>query len=456
MTTRPSVRVEPRPDESVPSMLARLARTLGVSQRSLLGGGRSHLYFSNPDWALHDAAEVLGVSVEVLRRHTLDGRLDPRRTASLGSSFELRTQRWLTCPACSIGTFWTALALVTACTDCGVLLVPGPRDDQRARPRPVAAPTQALAMQQAYLRLLQADGTGPELTGLRARFDRVARLRTFWRRAGRDNVAGPTRGRDSPSAVADFAIHAWPASATEQTTIALIAESMRHQLPRPVSDTGALPKARRRLHCLLADSGITHRHVPTYVLPGRRLVHASPFDLDVGLAASRALRREAVRAQCGARPVDYLLDRRGGPLHKRCEALTLDRHLETTAAGLDTLGELAHHLADGGVVDYLERAATLAMLKRVPRAVLARCATPGLDPELAAAWTRLELTDDPLSAAWRRGELAALDYRLSPEDRLILLEHGRQIMTAVADDIAAATTGQPLSGAPFEKAADAS
>ncbi|GAB4001835.1 hypothetical protein [Nocardioides ultimimeridianus] len=442
MSRRPAVRIEPRPEESVPSMVTRLARALGVTQRSLLPAGHGGLYFSNPGWWLPEVVDLLGIAAEQLRDHTLDGRLGNQLTVA-APSVMLRAGRWLTCPTCATGTYWTALVLVSSCSTCRVLLTPQVRPDRARRPRPVAAPPEALALQAAYIQLLTsqvaggaaADDDGGEL---RRRFERVIRLLRFWRRAHRPSAAGPT-ALDSPVAGAEFATSAWPASATDDTTVAFIAETMRRRLPdaegpRPADHTAA----RRALHRELLAAGITDRHIPTYLLPDKRLAHAMPYDLDIGLAASRALRREAAHAHCGVPPAGHVLDGRRGSVDGRHETLTLDRHLESTPIGIGTLTRLAHQLASGGAIDYVERAATLATLRRVPNPVLAQCPTR-LDPELAAAWIRIELSGHPPRERWLLRDIADFDQTLRPEDRLILIEHGTQVVSVVADDVARAT-----------------
>ena len=59
---------------------------------------------------------------------------------------------------------------------------------------------------------------------------------------------------------------------------------------------------------------------------------------------------------------------------------------------------------------------------------------------LAAAWIWLELTQGTLGLsphhAGMRRELRSFDQALLPEDRLILLEYGDQLVGAVAADVA--------------------
>ncbi|HWU52732.1 MAG TPA: hypothetical protein VN153_07935, partial [Tahibacter sp.] len=230
-------------------------------------------------------------------------------------------------------------------------------------------------------------------------------------------VAGPA-ALDSPVAVAEFATSAWPASATDDTTLAFIAETMRRRLSNAAGPTPAdVTAARNALHRELLAAGITHRHIPTYLLPDKRLVHATPYDLDIGLTASRALRREAAHAHLGVPPAGHVLDGRRAPLNGRHEARTLDRHLESTAMGLDTLTHLAHQLANGGAIDYVERAATLATLRRVPNPVLAQCPTHP-EPELAAAWIRIELSGHPPREASLRRAAADFDRALTGGQRV--------------------------------------
>lgn len=60
--------------------------------------------------------------------------------------------------------------------------------------------------------------------------------------------------------------------------------------------------------------------------------------------------------------------------------------------------------------------------------------------KLAAAWIWLELTHGTLGLsphhAGMRRELRSFDRALLPEDRLILIEYGHQLLVAVAVDVA--------------------
>lgn len=239
-----------------------------------------------------------------------------------------------------------------------------------------------------------------------------------------------------------FAEHAWPASRTVQATRDLIGErTLTHlgETPAPEDDCAT---ARQALHDQLRGSRITEEAIPDYLHRRHRALDVDAAGEDLGHGIARALRREAIHAATGARPTLAQLDERYGDLRKHPMTATYVHHLGNTTAGLRILAREADRLVHAGIRDYHYRRAVLTTLHAVPTSTLAHTAVPRTprNQRLAAAWIWLELTQGTLGQsphhAGMRRELRSFDQSLLPEDRLILIEYGHQLLDAVADDVA--------------------
>jgi hypothetical protein len=422
-----SVAVEPFPDESIPSMVRRLARFLNVPVCTLYRGPTRRITHTA---VLEEIAAVLGVPAPQLKEHDLTWRrLDGWPLIGI----DYRPSGTLTCPGCGVETIWNELVLVSACDACELLLT------DPSVPTDVPAPAEALALQRAFLRALQAPT--PALVEL---MRCVQRLHRIWRHQPW-GTSGEARW-PSPGWVAAFAQQAWSASTSADETENLIATAMLTHLG--AGTTSLQPPAqtdRVRLHRALRAFGLAELNIPAYVNARTSVLVGADETSELGRAIARALRLEVLHATRGSRPSSLEMNRRYGYNRHRPEIATYVHLLTETAAGLEILRHEATALAEDGVLDYAARRDGLRTLRRVPRSVLGHTsleASPR-NGQLAAAWIWLELThgtlrESPHHAAIR-GDVRRLDRALRPEDRLTLIEHGHAYVGAVADDIARST-----------------
>lgn len=421
-----SVSVEPFPDESIASMLRRLARFLNVPVCSLYGGPTRTITQAA---IFEEIAAVLGVPAPQLNAHDLNWRrLDGRPLIRI----DYRPSGTLTCPGCGVETIWNELVLVSACDACELLLTdPYAPTDVPARP-------EALALQRAFLQAVQAP-----TPALVERMQRVQRLHRIWRHqfwGTHGEARWPT-----PGWVAAFAQQAWSASTSAPETENLIATAMLTHLGGGSSLRPPAQTDRARLHRTLRNLGLAEVNIPAYVNVRTSVLAGADQTTDLGRAIARALRLEVLHATRGSRPSSSEMNRRYGYNRHRPEIATYVRPLTETAAGLKILQHEATALAEEGVIDYAARRDSLRTLRRVPRSVLVHTSL-GASPrngQLAAAWTWIELThgtlrESPHHAAIR-ADFRRLDQALRPEDRLTLVEHGHAYLGAIADDIARTT-----------------
>jgi hypothetical protein len=426
-----SVAVEPFPDEAIASMLRRLARFLHVPICTLYRGPTRRITQTS---VLEEIASVLAVPASQLKNHDLNWRcLDGLPLIGVDS----RPSGTMTCPGCGVETIWNELVLVSACDACELLLT------DPSAPTDVPAPPEALALQRAFLQVLQAPT--PVLV---ERMQRVQRLHRIWRLQPW-GTSGEARW-PSPGWVAAFAQHAWSASTSDPETENLIATAMLTHLGGGSSLRPPAQTDRARLHRMLPKLGLTEPKIPAYVDARTPVLAGTDETTDLGRAVARALRLEVLHATCGVRPASSGLNRRYGYNRHRPEIATYVRLLTETAAGLEILQHEATVLAEDGVIDYAVRRDGLRTLRRVSRSVLVHTsleASPR-NGQLAAAWTWLELThgtlrESPHHAAVRAA-VRRFDHALRPEDRLTLVEHGHAYLSAVADDIARTTASSAV------------
>lgn len=438
MSRRLPVNVDPRPDESVPSMLQRQARLLGVPVRHVYPHALLPLHDRPDARQVRSAAQLLGVPARRLRAHTLAQRLQSNFDAITGH--DLRNPVGLTCPGCGSATFWARLVLVTTCEICGWLLA---RDATRA----LRAPSQAVEMQHAYLHAVRHPRDAES-----DRFRRLRRLITLWRctrwptrpstPASREAPSARGLGSQSPEWIADVAIRAWPASKTNTATRDLIGSAMLDALGAPAAEKLDVELERQRLHAYLRRSRLTEQGIPDYILSSAPVPLAGCHTEDLGHAIARSLRREAIHVTSGHRPTRTEMDRRYGPNDSRPHITAFLTHLDDTGPGLRVLQHEATHLGDDGLHDYVYRRAVLTSLRSVPVQVLGHTSRPRTprNQTLAAAWVWLQLTHGTLRLsphhAGMRRELRDFDHALTPEDRLTLIEYGHEFLGAVEADVA--------------------
>lgn len=424
MTPRLPVSIDPYPDESIASMLRRLSTTTGIPVDNLHPYGVSGRLTDRQIGAL---ARTLGLPTRRLRTHTLHHRLDGRHGRK-PASIELRRTDRAICSACGIGSLWSGLVWVSHCQSCQSLLDTG-----------TDASTHALEMQNALVRAVRAPAVG--IADRRLRLLRLLRLHVHLATGGATTGARPQGSWQDPAWIAAFAEHAWPASRTAQATRDLIGERTLTHLGETPAREDDCAAARQALHAQLRNSRITEAAIPDYLHPNSRSLDVDAAGEDLGHGIARALRREAIHAATGASPTVTDLDQRYGDLRKRPMVATYLHHLGTTAAGLRILARQADDLASDGICDYAYRRTVLATLHSVPIATLALAAVPRTprNQRLAAAWIWLDLTQGTLGLsphhAGMRRELRELDRSLAPEDRMVLLEYGHQLLSAVAADV---------------------
>jgi hypothetical protein len=407
-------------------MLGRLSTTTGIPVHNLHPYGVSGRLTDRQIGAL---ARTLGQPTRRLRTHTLHRRLAGRHCRK-PASIELRRTDGTICSACGIGNLWSGLVWVSHCPSCQALLNGGVTD--RA--------VHALEMQDAVLRSMRAPAVG--FADRRLRLLRLLRLHVHLATGRATTGARPTGSWQDPAWIAEFAEHAWPASRTVQSTRDLIGERTLTHLGEAPARADDCAAARQALHDQLRGSRITEVAIPDYLHPSQRALDVDAAGEDLGHGIARALRREAIHAATGASPTVAELDERYGDLRKRPMVATYLHHLGITAAGLRILARQAAHLARDGGCDYAFRRAVLTTLHSVPTSTLALTAVPRTprNQRLAAAWIWLELTQGTLGLsphhAGMRRELRELDHSLAPEDRMVLLEYGHQLLGAVATDVA--------------------
>ncbi len=426
MTPRLPVSIDPHPDESIASMLRRLSTTTGIPVHNLHPCGVSGRLTDRQIGAL---TRTLGLPPRRLRTHTLHHRLAERHSRK-PASIELRRTDTSICSACGIGSLWSGLVWVSHCPSCQALLNEGVTVDSAAH---------ALEMQDAFLRSMRAATAG--FADRRLRLLRLLRLHVHLATVHAATGARPAGSWQAPAWIAGFAEHAWPASRTVQATRDLIGElTLTHlgETPAPEDDW---PAARQALHDQLRGSRITEAAIPDYLHPRHRALDVDAAGEDLGHGIARALRREAIHAATEARPTVAQLDERYGDLRKQPMTAAYVHHLGNTTAGLRILSSEADRLAHAGIADYRYRRAVLTTLHSVPISALAHTAVPRTprNQRLAAAWIWLELTHGTLGLsphhAGMRRELRSFDQALLPEDRLILIDYGHQLLGAVAADV---------------------
>lgn len=426
MTPRLPVSIDPYPDESIASMLRRLSTTTGIPVHNLHPYGVSGRLTDRQIGAL---ARTLGLPTRRLRTHTLQHRLAGRH-ARKPASIELRRTDRTICSACGIGSLWSGLVWVSHCPSCHLLLVGGVTVDRAVH---------ALEMQDAFLRSMRAPAIG--FADRRLRLLRLLRLHVHLATACATTGAQPAGSWQTPAWVAGFAEYAWPASRTVQATRDLIGERTLTHLGGTPTQEDDCATVRKALHDQLRGSRLTEAAIPDYLHPRHRALDVDVAGEDLGHGIARALRREAIHAATGARPTVAQLDERYGDLRKQPMTATYVHHLGNTAAGLRILARETDRLAHAGVRDYRDRRAVLTTLHSLPISTLAHTTVPRTprNQRLAAAWIWLELTQGTLSLsphhAGMRRELRSFDQALLPEDRLVLLEHGDQLLGAVAADV---------------------
>lgn len=426
MTPRLPVSIDPYPDESIASMLRRLSTATGIPVHSLHPCGVSGRLTERQMGAL---TRTLGLPKRLLRTHTLHHRLAGRHGRK-PASIELRRTDRTICWSCGIGSLWSGLVWVSHCPSCQSVLDDGVTADRAAH---------ALEMQDAFLRSVRAATAG--FADRRLRLLRLLRLHVHLATARATTGARPAESWQAPAWIAGFAEHAWPASRSVQATRDLIGERTLTHLGETPAPDDDWPAARQALHDQLRGSRITEAAIPDYLHPRHRALDVDAAGEDLGHGIARALRREAIHAATEARPTVAQLDKRYGDLRKQPMTAAYVHHLGNTTAGLRILSSEADRLAHAGIADYRYRRAVLTTLHSVPISALAHAAVPRTprNQRLAAAWIWLELTHGTLGLsphhAGIRRELRSFDQALLPEDRLILIAYGHQLLGAVAADV---------------------
>lgn len=426
MTPPLPVSIEPYPDESIASMLRRLSTTTGIPVHNLHPYGVSGRLTDRQIGAL---AHTLGLPTRRLHTHTLHHRL-AARNGRKPTSIELRRTDRTICSACGIGSLWSGLVWVSHCPSCHSLLGGGVTVDRAVN---------ALEMQDALLRSMQAPAVG--FADRRLRLLRLLRLHVHLATGPATTGAPPAGFWQDPAWIAGFAEHAWPASRTVQSTRDLIGERTLTHLGETAAPEDDCAAARQALHDLFRGSRITAAAIPDYLHPRHRALDVDTAGESLGHGIARALRREAIHAATGTRPTLAQLDEWYGDLRKQPMTAAYVHHLGNTTAGLRILSSGADRLAHADICDYRYRRAILTTLHSVPISALAHTAVPRTprNQRLAAAWIWLELTQGTLRLsphhAGMRRELRSFDQALLPEDRLVLIEYGHQLLGAVAADV---------------------
>lgn len=328
-------------------------------------------------------------------------------------------------------------------------------------------------LQTTYLTALRANRLGAEI-----RIERFWRLLSFhlctgWTIPAEVRPAPMPIGTDlgrprdlswrDPDWIAQFATTAWPATETtksfrariKQITLATLLPEPQHAGIAGADDiVGEIQARRARLHRQIRSWQLGERHIPDHLLPGWSPLDGCHLEA-IGYAVSRALRREVVLAHSGRRLTKDELIAGRGPLRQTREIAAINQLLDHDLAGLQILHGLAAGLAETDPVqriNYQQRRETLGTVRNIPTAVLRRLSEPVRERKVAArvrgnalardaaAWLWVELAGGVLHHsphhAAARTRLAAFDRALTPEDRLVLLEYGYDVLGAVADDVA--------------------
>ena len=464
---RPPVRIEPFPDESIASMLHRLAHALGTNvDRFLSRRSQQRLFVPSAPADLRPAADLLGISVERLyREHTVALRGEFVRAGRAVESLDrIRGDASLGCPSCRVGSLWTALVPVTSCTACGTVLVPlGDLDRVSGQPNPTRAPIAARDLQATYLRVQ----TTPDAVGT-ARLTNFNRFLTHMLRTRRAEhepvtaVTAPSPGIiidssahsrwDSPASIARYATRAWAGCETQQGAEDLIWQTVRQRSPLLSARNGG--SELHELHELLRSGDLSYGAIPPFVHSGVGVIAADAFDLDLGYAIGEALRAEFSRAMNVYRLWRRVPEATNGerPLYRR--------YLTHTPAGIGCLTRQASQLITSDNHDRGERAAILSHLRRVPARLLTSDKTEAAaSVSVAAAWIQVQLTQNPLvlrGGAHRLRDVKALDASLDPEARLALLAYGLEYLGAVTDDVERAAASTKRGAMQQDEASDVS
>ncbi len=451
----PPVAVVPWPDESIPSMVWRLQAETGCPAH--VTGVKSYKkLYDDPDPAVvQRLAGVLGVDADVLGQHTLQGALGAAYDAL--SWRDHRFAQRLRCPGCRVQPVWSRLVFCTTCPTCGLLLT---EDGTEHMP----ATRAAWELQESYLALARSGSLGSDL-----------RMTLMWRLLSFHLCTGWPTARPSlppmpvgtglsqprnltwrdPDWIAQFATIAWPATESTRSFRAHVRDVVvRRLVGATLPEVGPTMDERERLHRDVRAQGLHEHHVPDHLLSDI----ASPFDgchLEaIGYAASRAMRREVIYAHTGHRPTKEALIADRGPLRQAREIAAINRLFADDRVGLRILRMLAGRLAAAPTaqrVDYRARRQSLASMRQVPSHVTRRLSRPVRERQIAsrvranplerdaAAWLWVEfgggvLQHSPFSASVRT-RLGAFDRLLTPEDRLVLLDYGHELVGVVATDV---------------------
>jgi hypothetical protein len=222
---------------------------------------------------------------------------------------------------------------------------------------------------------------------------------------------------------------------------ALIGHTVLEFLGVPEAHAINVEDERRRLHDLLRRARLTDQNIPDYVLGRIPVLEAGCHIEAIGHAMSRALVIESVHAHSGVRPNlrEFHSTYRSTDDDTEVEIYVHD--LRHSVGGLRRLQQEAYDVSRHRC-DYEQRRAALRTLRSVPPQVLGQLSMNRSDrtARTAAAWIWVELTHGTLRHgphnAGIRGTLRRFDADLTPEDRLILIEHGEEFLGAVADDVA--------------------
>lgn len=430
---RPPVRIEPFPEESIVSMLHRLASAFRMPFRKWVSGTERRFYLPRSPADIQPAAEILGIEVDRLLGHTLYLR-EPDVTGPLGSPLGgMRDRPALWCRDCGFGTLWTAMTVVSCCGECGELLERLDPDGGCTTVTRAATRPAALDLQASFLaaRRNEAIGGDPDYRALE-RLSETNRLLAHWRRA---RLFEPDVIHwEGPEPIADFATQAWPASETRQDVEDLIWKTATSGLPSTARPDDDADDTRAELHELLRSADLTAERIPDYVLARTRRMRADLLDEDIGRAIGRALRREAIHAHTGRRPTLKEMCSEFGPI-LRGELALYDRRLGQTGAGAGWLLREARQLPTDATHTVAERIEMLSHLHHVPASLLAGNPEAARRRRLAAGWIQVELGQVLSDTTSQWSEVISFDSLLAPEDQLALIDFGHEFLNAVTNDV---------------------
>lgn len=446
------VRITPLPEESLPSLLRRLSTTTDIPLDELYPHPLHELLVHFGAWYVtphRDAAELLGLSPEETLEHTL-----VRRDIFIDNTPEgiiYRDPIPLMCPGCGTTSIWAHLVLVTSCHRCGLLFSDDP--DAHVAPTP-----EAVEMQRAYLATVTGDPASD-----------TQRIRRLWRLHGLDRCAPWLRSTDhpahagstashpvhaaheakrrSPSWISEFARRAWPPTETPTTYYAHIVKLVMSNSGHSSAADDEASGGRSELHAELRRLDLTLSTVPEVVMDCYRSGTAQCHAEELGFAISRALKRELECAVPGGEST-WWDETWPYEVWPKIGVAGLVQYLRESADGRRLLLHEAERIAAHGPVDYRARAETLKSLHAVPRGVLIQAGLPPSTPQrpkskditrIAAAWIWLELVRGALGDRTHysalRKDVQRFDAQLAPEARLVLLEYGEQLLTAVETDV---------------------